>query len=347
MIEVGQTFPDIQTYSEEGVEVRLPERTKGSYTVLVRGCLTCPVFWRSYHDTEAVSHDYTTKGVKFFFVYGSLAHPENNGYIQPFSLEERLMHVAEAKKTMQTTIPWLADNMENQLKWALGNMPNAECVLDPEGKVVYARSWSDSEQLRETLEELVGPVENPTQAADLGLPTIRRQRPTDEALPRVEVSEQLVPVKVDPQLGDNPFYAKLRVEVEPSVLESGDGQIYLGFHLDPLYQTHWNHLAEPLRFEITGPSEASLSPANGVAPKVEQETDSGPREFLIEVAGLTSETRLGVRVRYFACSEEPAFCEAITQDYEIQIERDPLAGGVSGRSFRPGGRRGRSRRSSR
>lgn len=336
---MGETFPEITTYLEEGKEFTLPANTKGSYTVLVRGCLTCPVFWRSYHETEAVSRDFSSQGVKFYFVYGSLAHPENNGYIQPFSLEERLMHVAEAKRTMQTTIPWLADNMENQLKWTLGNMPNSECLYDPEGKVVYTSSWSNSEGLRTALEQHVGPLDKPpTRAADLDLPTIRRQRPTNEALPRVEVSQQLVAVKVTPQANDEPYYAKLRVEVEPSVIESGAGQIYVGFHLDPLHHVHWNNLADPLRFELKGPGEVTLTPASGVAPKVEQVSDTGPREFLVEIEGATSETRLELHAHYFACSEEPAFCKAVSQDYEIQLVRDPFAGGVSGRSFRPAGR---------
>lgn len=352
MIEVNQQFPEIIVYSEEGDAVNLPAATEGTYTVLVRGCLTCPVFWKSYHETEAVANDYSSssdgasKKVNFYFVYGSLAHPENNSYVQPFSLEERLMHVAEAKETMQTTIPWLADNMDNELKSTLGSMPNSECVLAPDGKVIYTNSWSDSAELRKVLEEHVGPLGHPpTKVADLDLPTISRQIPTDAGLPKLEFSEKLVPVKTVPQLGDDPFYAKLRVEVEPSVLESGEGQIYLGFHLDPLYHTHWNNLAEPLRFEMSGTEGVTITPANGQSAKVDQPTDKSPREFVVNVSEATSEARLTLTAYYFACSEKPAFCKAITQEYEIHFERDAFAGGVSGRSFRPAGRtRGRNSR---
>lgn len=344
MIELGQQFPEIKVYTAEGEVVSLPAAAEGSYTVLVRGCLTCPVFWESYHETEAVAHDYLSRGVKFYFVYGSLAHPENNSYVQPFSLEERLMHVAEAKETMQTTIPWLADNMGNELKLMLGSMPNSECVLDPDGKVIYTNSWSDSAELRKELEKHVGPLGHaPTKVADLDLPTISRQRPTDAGLPKLEFSEKLVPVKTVPKLGNEPFYAKLRVEVEPSVIASGEGQIYVGFHLDPLYHTHWNNLAEPLRYTISGPAGVTITPASGQSPKVEQATDKSPREFLVNISGATSETRLTLTAYYFACSEDPAFCTAMTQEYEIQIERDAFAGGVSGRSFFPRGRsRGRN-----
>ncbi|WP_197451923.1 hypothetical protein [Rosistilla carotiformis] len=323
------------TYADDGAEIIVPSATSGSYTVLVRGCLTCPIFWRSYHETEAVARDYQPKGVKFYFVYGALAHPENNGYVQPFSLDERLMHVAEAKEKLKTTVPWLADNMDNEMRWAMGNLPNSECVLDPQGKVVYFNSWSDSKTLRESLSKLVGPVANPTLASDLNLPTIQRER-TDAVLPRVQVSEQLTGVVVKAHPSSEPLYAKLRCEVAPSVIESGTGQIYLGFHLDPLYDTHWNNLADPLKYELTDFNGAKITPASGEAPRVSQETDTGPREFLVEIEGADTSKPITLTATYYACSDSPAFCKAIKQSYEITLQKDDFAGGVSGRSFRFG-----------
>ena len=42
--------------------------------------------------------DYGPKGVKFFFVYKTLAHPELAGnYVQPFTLEERLAHARQGQ----------------------------------------------------------------------------------------------------------------------------------------------------------------------------------------------------------------------------------------------------------
>lgn len=344
LIEVGQTFPTMKTYADDGNEVIVPSETSGSYTVLVRGCLTCPVFWQSYHETEAVARDYQPKGVKFYFVYGALAHPENNGYVQPYSQEERLMHVAEAKRTMKTTVPWLADNMDNATRWAMGNLPNSECLLDPRGKVIYVNSWSDSNALRESLSKHVGPVENPTRASDLNLPTIQRER-SDEVLPRVKVSEQLTGVVVKPHPSGEPLYAKLRCEVAPSVINSGSGQIYLGFHLDPLYDTHWNNLAAPLKYELTDSTGAKITPASGEAPKVSQETDTRPREFLVDIKGADTSKPLTLTAIYYACSDSPAFCKVVEQTYEITLKKDAFAGGVRGRSFRfgsgsPGGGRG-------
>ena len=85
----GRSLTGIESltvYDDEGTELPLAEVLSGSDTVLVRGCLTCPVFLRVYSEIEALARDYAPKGVRFRYLYGSLAHPENNGYVQPFAL---------------------------------------------------------------------------------------------------------------------------------------------------------------------------------------------------------------------------------------------------------------------
>ncbi len=93
-------------------------------------CLTYPAFLGSYPGVEAVHRDYASKGVKFYYVYRALAHPENNGIVKPFSLKERLMHIGEAQQRLKTQVPWLADNMNNDFKRTIGNANNSEFVLD-------------------------------------------------------------------------------------------------------------------------------------------------------------------------------------------------------------------------
>ena len=127
---------------------------------------------------ETIFTDYSPLGLRFYYVYKALAHPELNDYITPFTLEERLMHIEEAKRTIGTEIPWLADNMDNTLKRALGDVPNAELVISPEGRVATRRAWSDPTALRRDLEELVAPVDNPTAVSDLDMkPLHHRRRP--------------------------------------------------------------------------------------------------------------------------------------------------------------------------
>ena len=75
----------------------------------------------------------------FYYVYKPLAHPEYNNYVTPFTLEERLMHVAESKRRLGSSIPWLADLMHNPWHEAMGRTPNSELVIDPDGRIAARR----------------------------------------------------------------------------------------------------------------------------------------------------------------------------------------------------------------
>jgi len=119
---------------------------------------------------ETIYRDYAPKGVQFYYLYKSLAHPGLLGYVGPVTLQERLMHIQEAKRTLGTEIAWICDSMDNRLKHAIGDASNSEYVLDAQGKIVRMRVWSDPMALRKDLETLVGPVERPTQVSDLHLP---------------------------------------------------------------------------------------------------------------------------------------------------------------------------------
>ncbi len=146
--------------------------------------------------------------MQVYFVYKSLAHPEggSNSYVQPFTLEERLMHVAEARRTLGATVPWLCDTMANDLKHALGDRPNSEFVLDPEGRIVSMRDWSNPDTLRSELEGLVGKVDNPTRIADLDLKIETTPKPAASGVvPRIKLPGGLQPLLVEPQAGKTPF----------------------------------------------------------------------------------------------------------------------------------------------
>jgi len=264
---------------------------------------------------ETVQRDYQPQGVKFYYIYKALAHPENNGYITPFSIKERLMHVDEAKQTLGSKIPWICDNMDNDLKHALGNRPNSEFIIDPSGKVVVSREWSRPEELRSDLQRLVGPVTKPTTLSDLQMPS--RQSPQKAAtgiVKRITLPGNLSPLKITARKSEIPHYAKLRAEM------SGD-QIYLGFFLDPLYKVHWNNRASALSFDIKTPSGVSVTPATGTAEKVEIDADADPREFLVSFAGRSSEPII-LTVKYFACDDAETFCIPVEQKYEVSLERD-------------------------
>ncbi len=263
--------------------------------------------------------------MQVFFVYKSLAHPEggSNRYVQPFTIEDRLMHVAEARRTLGSTIPWLTDTMANDLKHALGDRPNSEFVLDPEGRIVSMRDWSHPETLRRELEELVGKVANPTRIADLDLKIETTPRAAASGvIPRIELPGGLQPLLVEPQPGKHPFYVKLRAEAEQSVLRNGHGKLYLGFHLDPLYHVHWNNLAKPVSYAVTTAEGVRVSPASDEAAKPDVDADIDPREFLVDIEADEVDKPLELTIKYFACNDEKGFCIPVTQKYLVHLNRD-------------------------
>ncbi|MEM8734042.1 MAG: hypothetical protein AAGG44_07465, partial [Planctomycetota bacterium] len=197
---------------------------------------------------EATYRDYKDKGVDFYFVYKALAHPQGNGFVRPTTIEERLMHVREARKSLGTTIPWLADNMANELKHAMGDRPNSEFVIGPDGTIIRMHDWSNGDALRADLTDLVGPVPDPTDPRDLNLVVQFEQTEVARGVvDRVRPQGRMTAYQVETiQPAQLPPYVKLRAEGD------GRGQLYLGFFTDPIYKVHWNNLAGPVQIIVNG-----------------------------------------------------------------------------------------------
>ena len=277
--------------------------------------------------------DYGAKGVKFFFVYKTLAHPELAGnYVQPFTLKERLAHARQAEKQLGASIPWLVDAMDNRLKHALGDRPNSELIIDPEGKIVRKRAWSHPAQVRKDLEALVGPVAKVTKEEDvklkLGLPP--KSPAARGVVPRI-ARPRMRALAMEPRVEPDglPFFAKLRVEGDEDLFTTGKGKLYLGFHLDPFHDAHWNNLTKPLRYELELPEGAKVDRPRGEAPKVKVASDCDPREFMLNVEAWPEDKPLRLTVFYQACVGESA-CHAVRQSYLLHRRRDKDGGGARG-----------------
>jgi hypothetical protein len=284
---------------------------------------------------ETVCRDYTPKGVKFYYIYKALAHPEMNGYVTPYSLAERLLHVKEAQRRLGSHFHWLCDTMANDIKHQLGNAPNSEFVIDPEGRIVRRRAWSDPDQLRKDLETLVGPVDHPTSPADLELETMPPPKLAPRGIvPRIEIPARMQPLQIKPQPAQMPFYAKLRAEADAPLLRTGQGKLYLEFRMDPIYRVHWNNLAAALHFELEVPDGMTVTPASGDGPKVDAPADIDPREFLLDVSAGDQPGPIRLTVRYFACNDDAGWCKAVVQQYDIFLQVDPDGGWVSRRRGR-------------
>lgn len=329
---INDPLPDVVIYAADGSPFKTAS-LRGHYTVLTFGCLTCPPSMWSIAGLEAVHRDYSPKGVKFFFIYKALAHPELAGNIvQPFTLEERLAQAQQAEKQFGTKIPWVVDAMDNRMKHAMGDRPNSQFLINPDGVIVRKRAWANAVEVRKDLEQLVGPVDHITRVEDLQL---NIGKPIASSAKRGVVSRisrpQMAALVVEPQVQQNglPFYAKLRAEGTPSLMQDGAGELYLGFHLDPLHDAHWNHLTKPLSFKIETADGVQLDQWSATAEASTVADDADPREFLLKVSAWPESTPLRLTVTYFACVGTDA-CHSVRQEYVLHRQRDRDGGGARG-----------------
>ena len=274
--------------------------------------------------------DYRNKNVNFYYVYSNIQHPETNGIVAPFSIKEKLMHVAEVKRRTGTNIPWICDRMDNQLKAALDASANAEFVIDPQGVIVKKRFWSNPVTLRADLVELVGAVENPTKVEDLETRfNIETREIASGVVPRLELPAGLKPIQTRPQLeeGGVPFFAKLRAEAGAELLKNGKGKLYLSLNIDPLYKVHWNNKMGAITITLEDADGVTFSQQTLVGPKVEAPIDIDPREFLIDVDMEQIDTTIKLTVDYPICDDAETFCMPVKQQrYELQIKKDKYGG---------------------
>ena len=339
-------FAELVAYNPDGSKTLVAELVpEDGKLVVVTGCLTCPKFLNSYRDIEAVAHDYRSAGknVSFVYLYKSLAHPENGRWIQPFTLEERLGQVTAAQKQLENKVPFICDGMDNSVSTALGGSPNSAFVLDSNGKMLFVSGWAEGKSVRDALVKHVGPTEHTSTPEEIGVPRFTRPyRSTGQTVPRVEVPGTMHGLVTEPGKSKEPYYVKLRAEVEPSVTQGQPGKMYIGFHLDPVHGVHWNNLVDPVSWSMTAPEGVEITPSSGAGPRVEAQTDSDPREFLVDVVAWEKGKPIEFTVRYFACSEKEGWCKPVEQTYVVLPERDRFAGMASNRWNR-GGERGRER----
>jgi hypothetical protein len=323
-------FPKVTAYTEEGTAVELPEFFKGKYTVLTTGCLTCPIFCETYAETETVAKDYASDKVQFFYLYKALAHPENKGYVEPLSTDERLKHIARAKEELGTKITWLCDPISNEVLKALDAGPNSVYLMDPSGMVIYSSQWSDATALREQLAKRTGKTQTPTPVRELNLPRQGRSAPPPQTATATRVVRPagLVTLKLEPADPEAVHYVKLRAEAEPQLLTTGSGRLYLGFFPDPILGAHWNNLAAPMQYELTLPDGVTATPQKATAATGAGNSDSEPREFWVEFEGNQPPEPVQLTLRYFACTD--ALCLSLTQTTTIVFEKKDAGGWTFG-----------------
>ena len=315
-------LPDADAMAADGSMIKVRDLVKGKYTVLKTGCLTCPEFLRGYTEIEALAVDYADKDVQFYYVFQSLRHPEREGYVQAQNTTERMLQMAEAKRKLETKVPWIADTIDDSFRVAMRTNSNSVFVISPDLEIVYAADRMNGDGLHQALSRIVGPVENPTSVADLDLPDLNRFRQTNITSDiRVERPEGMLILSTIPTAPEEMYLVKLRAEAEPALLETGKGRLFLGFYPDPIHDAHWNNLTPAMKYELTLPEGVTADPAEAVANKGPGNSDSEPRQFWVNIDSDGKPGDIELSLHYYGCT--PEICEAMTHRYTIKfVEED-------------------------
>ncbi|MDF7825328.1 hypothetical protein P4B35_14985 [Pontiellaceae bacterium B12227] len=307
------------------------------YTVFVLGDLTDKEFITSYSNIELAARDFHPKGIRFYYIYRHLKHPENNGYVRPYQIKERARHAQLAKEQLLTAVPWAYDGMDNAASKALAPEGTSNVfVFSKTGEEIYQGSISEPDSLREVLIGLAGAVTQPYSIEALPSPTLQPVNAAESKLvPRPKVSvatDKFKPLQISPKESRSPFYVKARIEASEELLSSGDGKLYLGFHIDPLYRVEWNNLGEPLKYVLKTPQGVVAPSINSAARVSAAATDAEPREFILQARKLDLNKPLNLQVTYSVHTAAKRNIEVV-QQYTIFLAADAFGGNVIGRQI--------------
>jgi hypothetical protein len=337
-------LPGVYVHREPDSKILLSDLlSEQAYSVLVLGELTDPDFIQNYGLIETTARAYESANVEFFYIYRYLAHPENNGYLQPFHIMERARQARIANQLLKTRIPWLLDTMENATAKALEQEENRNSIFiySSDGIQRFAGPITDASTFRKALENLAGA---PASEVNTTPPSAPKLKPINlkpaEVVNRIAFNtlrESFLPLEVFPQKSRFSFYAKLRAEANETLLKSGNGKIYLGFHIDPLYDMEWNNRKDPLNYRVRAPMGV-LVPSSGRAPYIADPTaDSEPREFILDARQLDMSKPLSIKVEYYVKSSNGRQRKKVSQSYLVYLKADPYAGQAYRRQVPYGG----------
>jgi predicted outer membrane repeat protein len=323
---------DVYAYNTPDTKVQLRNLfSKQAYTVITLGDLSDPEFITNYRNIEALAVDFKPLNVNFCYLYRALLHPENNGYLQPYNLNERAKHVQTAKSLLSTKTDWLFDTMDNQALKALQHSSESTVfIYSAEGAELYSGRLENHNPLRKILEEIAGTAASKTSPQRFKTPRIKAKHITaPDLLDRVHFNpetEPFSPLVIEPQKPQASFPVKLRAEADDDLLATGNGRLYLGFHVDPLYAMQWDNSSDPLTYVIKSPAGLA-APSTDQAPEIKKKPyDNEPREFVLTARQLDLSKPLQLRVDFTIYSPLQEKSIAVTQYYAIQLERDPYGG---------------------
>jgi cytochrome oxidase Cu insertion factor (SCO1/SenC/PrrC family) len=166
----GSAAPDFELKTMQGKPVKASDLWKEKPTVVMTGCLTCPVFRGKVSSFQGLVQEFGSR-VNFLVVYTIEAHPkgdpspysgkewstpanEKEGLLipQPKTMDERITRVKKTLEVTRISAPLVVDTMDNKVWKAYGSAPNCAYVIGTDGKIAAAEPWMEPSQLRRAIE---------------------------------------------------------------------------------------------------------------------------------------------------------------------------------------------------
>ena len=109
---------------------------------------------------EQLYKEYGRRGFEFFLVYTREAHPGEKVPAHS-SLDEKIQNACRLRDEEKLTVPILVDSMDGAVHQSYGasDLTNSTCprlhVIDQDGRVIFKATWTDAQELRLTIEDLL------------------------------------------------------------------------------------------------------------------------------------------------------------------------------------------------
>ncbi|MBN2704344.1 MAG: right-handed parallel beta-helix repeat-containing protein [Pontiellaceae bacterium] len=321
-------LPDISVIkTEDRSSIKLRELVAArKYTLFILGDLTHPDFVLNYKAFEALALNHQSEELQAYYIQRRPARPENHGYLAPFNESEMVQLAKESARLLKTRIPWICDTLDNEVLLQLSpDLVSDVFIYSDESKRLFTGSILKPGETQGKLTQLLGTPQRNILPSQLPNPDIQ---PLEiEPANRVKrisfnpTTQTFVPLLVIPEPSSRPHYVKLRAEADAQLLETGNGKLYIGFHLDKLYNAQWNNRADPLQYVLV-PAGGTITPAVQSAPSVRDASDTEPREFLLTATRQNTDLPIQLKVTYSVQNNT----QRISQTYNIYLKPDPLGG---------------------
>ncbi|MDE3077770.1 MAG: hypothetical protein KGJ86_20305 [Chloroflexota bacterium] len=98
--------------------------------------------------------EYRDKGFEFLTIYVREPHPGEH-YHEHRSWDEKVRYARDCREQDGIQNPLLVDDLEGTVHRAYGELPNMVFVVAKDGRVVYKAMWTNHDEIRAVLENLV------------------------------------------------------------------------------------------------------------------------------------------------------------------------------------------------